>query len=382
MVVLLAGYEESGVLAYAMAIGNIFLPIATFNLRTYQISDTKGAYAQGSYLAFRCITVALAFSICIPYMLLTTESPAMIVPVLLYMLFKMDEAFCDTLSGIHQLGGRMDYIGVSQFTRGVLLVCSFGVTLLVAHDLSFAIFAMFASCLCMTVFYDFPHALRFGDLDFRISLEETKCLIKTCIPIALIALMLSGGASYARMIFGNTFGAEELGYFAAVAAPIVLIQAAARYFYSPVLVPLAEAVNKNDLAAFGHLLKRTTMAIMAIMVLLTVGLAIGSPIMFKLLYGEEIIQYISIVYSMMLATGLTTFACFYSDCLVICRDISGALVSVLVGLIFCLISVSGFEAWFYMDGINYSVALMMGAVVLLSLVRLKKSGLCVSDKKE
>ena len=110
LVVYLSGYTDSGVLAYAMAIGNVFLSIASFNIRVFQVSDINNTYTPGNYVAFRILTVVLAYALILPYILFTTDNRVLIFPTALFLLFKTDEAFVDVLYAIDQKGERMDYM--------------------------------------------------------------------------------------------------------------------------------------------------------------------------------------------------------------------------------------------------------------------------------
>jgi len=67
VVILSNGYTGSGVLALAMTIGNMFNPIATYSMRTFQVSDVKGTYSQSSYVGFRLVTTVLGLAFIIPY---------------------------------------------------------------------------------------------------------------------------------------------------------------------------------------------------------------------------------------------------------------------------------------------------------------------------
>ena len=77
LVVLLSnGYTDSGVLALAMTIGNIYDPIATYSMRVYQASDAEGAHPQAHYLGFRIITMAIGLCVVIPYAAIVAQSAA------------------------------------------------------------------------------------------------------------------------------------------------------------------------------------------------------------------------------------------------------------------------------------------------------------------
>ena len=79
--------------------------------------------------------------------------------VFAYLLFKADESFCDVLYGVDQRGERMDYIGISQFIRGVIIVLAFSLSLHFSQNIVLSILAMFPAGLLVTILYDIPHAV-------------------------------------------------------------------------------------------------------------------------------------------------------------------------------------------------------------------------------
>lgn len=365
LVVLLSGYENSGVLAYAMSIGNIFLPIATFNLRTYQVSDLKRRFTEGEYIAFRFITVVIAFVFIIPYTMATTSDLTWVLPTLLYLLFKMDEAVCDVLSGISQKGERMDYIGISQFSRGVLIVVFFCFGLMVAQSLSIAILLMFVGCCFMTVLYDFPHARRFGSINVAIHFSKVRKLAAAGMPLVLSATFASMIVTYARQVFANQYGSTMLGYYAAVATPSVLVQAAARYLYCPALVPLASKWNDEaGLQGFMRYLVRSSLYIaLGVMGMAIALLALG-PHLLRFVYGNEIEPYTSLLLGMVVGTGLNTFVYYFMDVLVIMRNLRGSVIIGALGLFACFVLASRLETAWGMDGLNAVVILSYLVAVL------------------
>ena len=62
----------------------------------------------------------------------------------------------------------MDYIGISQFLRGMAVIALFSGGLVAFQSLDAAVLGMFFAGLAMTVFYDIPHvpsySRGFGDL--------------------------------------------------------------------------------------------------------------------------------------------------------------------------------------------------------------------------
>lgn len=365
VVTLSSGYVGSGVLALAMTVGNMFNPIATYSMRTFQVSDVKGAYSQGCYVGFRLVTTVIGLAFVVPYAIVVGDSQATTITILLYMLFKIDEAFVDVLYGVDQRGERMDYIGISQFLRGVAVIAFFSGGLVAFQSLDAAVLGMFFAGLAMTVFYDIPHASRIGRIRPAIAPNTIAALLRKCLPLVVSTLLISMVVSVARQYFSWACGVDQLGLYAAVATPAVLIQALARYLYAPSLVPLAERWESGEDGAFVRYLLKTIRLMVAFIVIMVVGLSlVGSPVLVRV-YGESIAAYTYLFPYVLISTGCIALMWFLSDVLVICRDMRGLLVSNVVAFASCALLMVPLETAFGMNGINFVVIASMttGAVV-------------------
>ena len=91
-----------------------------------------------------------------------------------------------------------------------------------------------------------PHVRRFRSLKPNVTREKIIGLFTSCAPIAFSNLLTSTVVSVVRQCYGTAFGIEGLGRYAEIAAPAVIIQAAARYLYALVLSPLAKQRNAEE----------------------------------------------------------------------------------------------------------------------------------------
>jgi len=55
-----SGFDTAGVLALAMSISNLFVPIAEYRLRTVQVTDVRGEHTARQYLGMRVLSSAAA----------------------------------------------------------------------------------------------------------------------------------------------------------------------------------------------------------------------------------------------------------------------------------------------------------------------------------
>lgn len=373
VVTLSNGYGDSGALAYAMTVGNMFTAIGTYSMRTYQVSDSEGEYSQQNYVAFRLITLAIGYVSMMAYAFIVTRDALSLAAVTAFLPFKFDEAFVDVLYGIDQRSERMDYIGISQFVRGVLVVASFTAGMLAFGNVVWAVLLMWPACAIVTLAYDMPHSRRFGTIRPSITRQQARSLLVGCLPLVLSTLFSGMIVSVARQYFGNVFGNDLLGRYAAVATPAVLVQAAARYLYAPSLVPLSEKLASDPEGEFVSYFRRTLKIMVALLAVMVVALSLAGPWALTLVYGESIAPYTYLFANVLVSTAMIALLYFMTDVLIICRDIRGALIVSLAAFAVTLAVMVPLENVFTMQGINYTVILSTLAGIIVAWILLKRN---------
>lgn len=365
-VVLLSDYSNSGALAYGMAIGNIFNPIATYNMRTYQVSDVRNRYSTGNYVAFRLVTIVLALAMMAVYSALTVGTASLLVTVACYLVFKTDEAFCSVYYAVVQRRGRMDFIGISQGVRGLIIIALFSLGLVLTHDVNLAVIAMSIGCIVVTFAYDLRKAALIDDVHPHIEKGTCLSMLRECLPAVLTMLCFGSVVSVARQLFGNTYGPEALGIYAAIATPTVIIQVAASYLTSPFLVTLAEKSDSGDARGFVRMIARIVGGIVVVFaVVMAAALLVGTPLLVRL-YGEGIAEYCYLFPHVIAATGTVALAGFMMDVLVILRELNWSLVANGTALVTCFLASGPIVSAYYMDGINIVVLISFGLALVVS----------------
>ena len=360
VVVLSSNYENSGILAFAMASGNIFGALSVFNAHTYQLSDTENKFLSADYISFRTITVCSAYIICIVYSVVVSPSAQTTAAIAIYLLFKSDESFVNVLYGIDQKGFRMDYMGVSQGVRGILTLALFSVTLAVSDNLPLAILAMTIPCVAITILYDVPHAKRLDIVKLGFVRDKLVRLFKTCLPLAMALLLYSAVAAFARQSFGVNYGEEALGIYAAIATPCVIVQVFVHYLYAPYLVPLAELFSSGNKRGTLKLLAQSVLVLMAaIAVFLLTVLIIGEPLV-QMIYGASIAPHTWMVLPAAFAASVMALEFALMDILIVAQDRINPLIMNAIALLTCIaITAPCTEAW-YMNGINIALIVSLG----------------------
>lgn len=356
VVVLSSSYENSGILAFAMATGNVFVGLATYNVRTFQVADVDNRFSSENYVAFRIVTIIGASVLCIGYSLIVAPSLSTGIAMTAYLLFKADESFCNVLYGIDQKAERMDYIGISQGVRGIFSIAAFSGALVAGGSLTIAFIAMFASCAAVTLAYDLPHSRRLTSVRARITRQICTELLRTCAPNVVATFAYGFVATLARQWFGVEYGEEALGIYAAVATPCVLVQVMANYLYSPFLVPLARNWTAGDDHAVRAQLRKLLLGMGGVIAACLLLAAIAGAPAIELVYGPDIQDYSWMIVPAMVAASFMALDSLLTDLLIVMRRYFLAAAINVIALASCAALTMPFTDAWYMNGVNAVIA--------------------------
>lgn len=375
VVVLSDGYSNSGLLAYAMSVGNMFAAFALYKIRTYQVSDVDNLYSGSNYIGFRIFTVLTGYVAFTIYLVFITNDIATIVATLLYLVFRCDDVFTDVVYGIEQRGGRMDYIGKSQFIRGVAVIVGFSVPLKLTGNLLAAVGGMSVLCIINTVLFDVSHARRFGAVKASITRAQIVSLLKACLLPTIANVLANSIVSIARQSYGNMNGSEYLGIYASIATPAVLIQAGVLYLYSPMIGSLATTLHDKGMPAFKVFFLKVLALLMACVAVIVVSLSFFGVPLLSTVYGESIRPYTWIFPYALATTASIALLLYVNDVLIVLRDGITQIVINLIGVfVVIVLSHAFFELW-DMNGINLIViaACIPSALIGIFVILLKKA---------
>ncbi len=344
---------NAGDLALAISITNIFFNVACFNVRPYLISDLKNHFSSREYSTFRILSCSGAIILCGIYVGVFHYSQRQMMCIMLYMIYKVGEAWVDLLHGFEQRRSRMDIGGISLFCRGILSVITFYLTLKTTQDINWSVALMAIVTLLFISIYDMPQAMCFEDLLPSFNRHNIILMLVEFLPLTVGAFLSSTGANLPRQVLEAQMGNESLGIYSTVATPAVIVQVAASYIFNPVLTEFAKYYNRNEIRKFTILVLKITMCI----VVLAVSSVIGGKLLgrwgLELLYGNKIAKYVDLLIPVIIYTCLNAYVWFFWNLLIIMRKLKTLLLINGMGVILCIISMRKIISMYGMNGVSY-----------------------------
>lgn len=346
--------SNRSLLQLAISITNIFYSISNYNMRTYQISDTKDKYSSGDYIGMRFVTAAISVILCAIYVIVLGYSAKNVVCVLAYMIYKLSETFSDVLHGIDQKKYRMDYVGISFVIRGIVSVATFTGALIIFGDVFVAIVAMAIATLAVVVIYDAPRTSRLDAIKPVFNKRTITTLLIVCLPTVISTACFTAITSVPRQML-EAMHKGALGYYGTIATPLVVVQVMATSIFNPTLTQLAEFYNDGKSKKLIRQMFKDFAIVGAIAAVTCVCIAFFGEFAIGLVFGKEYVSYTGLMYGIVACTSLYVVSWLAKNVLIIMRKLKICMVASLITLPVSILLSKPFIKLFYMNGVSYSV---------------------------
>ena len=334
LVVRLSGYADSGILSLSISCGNVFLIIAAFGVKTYQVSDVAGKYQAGQYYAAKIFSIALTLIVAIVWALVAAYEPIEKAAILLYALYIMVYSYADAVYGELQKKWRLDIAGISLCIRNIFVLILFCVLIYVTHNILIALIVMFVASLAVLFLYDLPQTRKSAEIPVRPDFAEKTglFLLKECFPYAIYTFLHTLVLTVPKLAVRGFYDKEVLGIYAAVMAPVTVLQVAATFVINPVSTVLAIHLDNGH---FKGLFKVMLKCILMLLGFLAGGILIAiflGKFGLRILYGESITEYSYLLVPMVIVSVMTAFTILLGNLAVVLRNHKGANLSGILGL--------------------------------------------------
>lgn len=371
---------NAGNLALAISITNIFFNLACFNIRPYLVSDLKQCYRSEQYSAFRLFTCLASLILCLIYTCMFGYTMDQIICVMLYMVFKLGEAWVDLLHGFEQRKMRMDIGGISLFIRGILSVLSFMAGVRFSGSVNTGIIFMTVCTWSFIFLYDMPQARKFEKIAPVFTKETIKRMLIEFLPLTIGGVLSSLGPSLPRQFLEAEQGSKVLGIYSTVATPAVFVQVAATYVFNPVLTEFASLYQRGEKRRFLKLLFKISFFLLAVSGASLVGGAVLGQWGLTFLYGKRIGTHADLFLPVIIFTCLNAMSWFLWSILIIFRELKALLVINVIGVIVCILIMFPLISRYGMQGVNDTLILYTCVLLVLMAVLVGRDIKCKFDR--
>ncbi len=372
--------QNAGLLNVSTALTNTFLALAAFGMYSFQVSDLKGKYSNTAYVNSRNITCFAAVLLCAFFVIgvnffSSAYSFVQIMCIAFMLAFKMIEAKTDAFNAIQQKSGRLDLVGKTYALRGILSLVAFVIGLLITNSMVIALLSLVI--VNVLIYFLFTKSIIkpfYNKEDYNF--EEVKHLLIACAPLALYSFFNTASASVPKIMLEQIHGAQMLGIYGSVTAPVLLLQVGAAYLFTPFITHFASDYNVKNKQAFYKTLLKISGVILVLLPLGVIACEVLGEWGIRTFINAELTQYSYLLTPMVICAVLTAMVLFFSMVLTVMRAVKQLIISsVLAILTAALISVPLINAY-NLQGTTFAaitaLCVQLSLLCTFALVRAKK----------
>lgn len=213
-VVRIGNYHLAGVFSLVVSITNVFYCISLYGVRNYQVSDIKCEYSDADYFTLRTITSIIGFVLFFITIKTLHYDFEINSCCIIYMLYKIGEAFSDLLFGFNQKYDKYKNIAISYTLKGVATLVLFIFTLYFTKDLFKTIISNVVVYFTIMFLFDWKNLRTHVSIQFKT--DKIITLLKICFPLMLYICLVPYLNFITRYFVELNYGTNNLGYYSSV----------------------------------------------------------------------------------------------------------------------------------------------------------------------
>lgn len=337
VIVNVSGLDDAGYFGVALTLTSVFYMVASYGIRSYQISDLKPLFRDIDYIAARIVTTLVGFVGCMLYSVLSGYNQKQLIIIGLYMFFKCCEALYDVLHGIWQKSDKLTMVGISLLIKAVVGIISFLVPYVISGNLIMGLLCMAISAVVLLGCDYFYSAAKFQVSGFwKSDFKSISTLLKATFVMMVLILCAPALPALPRIILERTAGREILGIYTSLATPTTLISAFASTVFLPLIPRYTVAYHSGNSKEIAKLIATSTTIMLGIGCVACVAVHFLGHWAVNLVYGEEVAVHYELMHGVIVSTVLASIIMCLNNLLVGIRKLRHELGFMVLGCVLCL----------------------------------------------
>lgn len=364
---------SADIYSFAYAIANLFVIVASFQVRDFQATDIKEKYSFDTYLMARIVSNILMVLLLIGYIILNPNTHANIGIIFWASFFRVSEALSDVFQGLFQQRERLDIAGKSLFLRNTISTAVFALVLLISRNLLWSVILQTISSFLFIALFDYPNSRLFHTLNIRnVKLCKIIKVFKDCLPLFINAFLLVSIYNQPKYALNDIYnkGLIENGVqrdFSILFTPIFAMNLMI-IFLRPMITQLAVFLEEKKISHFVTYKNNLFKILFGTCTLIfLIGAFIAIPAL-DIVYGTNLKQYQTSFIVLLLGGIASTFSTVCDNILTIFRKQHFLVISFIVGYIVSILTAKPLVSKFEIFGASLSFLCAMIAWLLASLV--------------
>ncbi len=289
------GLVTAGMVTIAYALAQLFMSVAKYGVRNYQVTDVQEQTSFREYFFARLITLVGAGVALVVYLFIvirfgdcTADKAWIIFEVVI---LKMVDSFEDVFIGRFQQVGRLD---IGAKIMAIRLIFSTAVICIAVFAGTNIFIALFLAIICSVILDIWFLGKTFKTVNYgqsKTSKNNIWQLFKVCLPLCVgttLAIYIGNAPKYMINWYMDESTQAIFGY---IMMPVFIITLLNQFIYQPVIKDLGDFWVRREITAFRKRVYRQCLIVAGLIVAaLILGMTIGLPIL-SFIYGTDLNGY-------------------------------------------------------------------------------------------
>ncbi len=314
--------EMVGQFTLGLAVNAPIIMFTNLQLRVIQVTDAKGKYLFGEYLALRIVCVSLALILVTIITLTTRHGLETSLVILLVGLAKAFDSLSDVFYGLFQKHERMDRMAKSMMLKGPLSLLMLGMGVYLIGGVIGGVVGLIVAWALILFFYDIGN----GELILNQNLPKSQSLFKTllprlqlrnlasltwlALPMGFVMMLISLSDNIPPYLIEQYLGVRELGIFSTIAYLMITGDIVVLALGQSAIPRLAKYYAEGNSNAFRRLqLKLVGIGVLLGITTILIASVAGKQIL-TLIYRPEYAEYSNLLVWLMIAAAIRYVSSF------------------------------------------------------------------------
>ena len=365
--------KEGGIFAIGLTLGQMFIYIAYYEMRNFQVTDENNKYNFSEYHAVKIFNCILMMIVSAGYIWMKHYDAYKATVIFMVCLYRMLDGYADVYEAEFHHKGRLDLAGKSMAFRTVISVGLYFIILGMTHNLIYALTGAIISGIMGIYIFNIYIFDSVGRIKCTWDKESFLGILRDCFPLFLGMFLWTYLLSASRIAVDNVMPSEYQSYYQVLFMPVSVINLFAGFLIRPSLMELTDLKARNEKKKFWSIIRKMMIALMAFTVICMIGAYIcGIPVL-SLLVNCNLKEYRMMFVFLIFAGGFNAIAYLLYFVLTIFRSQLGIIAGYgIASIMALLISTRMVERWqLWGASVSYFISIVVLIVIFLGCIFLE-----------
>lgn len=351
------GANIGGVFSFSYSVACLLFIIGVYATRTYQVADIDHKLNDSEYLFHKGITCFIMLTAGVFYSLMMDVSLKKYA-ILTLTLFKIVEAFSDTLYGFMQKKDNLYLVGISLTIKSILSVLCFFVIDYITNNIIISSIGMVLISLLFTCVFDIYYSKKYITNE-KVRFNKLILLFKDGFPIFIISFLSVYIVNASKYTMNGILSDVSQTIFGIIIMPATVISLCGQYIMNPMLNDLVYSFKNKRYNMF----KSKVYSIIKILLFFwalaeLLAFLFGIPVL-NLLYAVDISKYKYDLLLIIFGAVFYASSIIFQNCLIVMHRNKKQIIIYMISSLIALTSSTFFIPKFAIHGATTAYFLTM-----------------------